>query len=196
MLKILILFLFPIFLFSKSPSLLDESIDSFYLYSQVFTINYYWTRAWADNPSFDKWKYAINHTLIDDNKLPGNTFLINWVVHPIFGYYCFLYYLNMGYSKQYAFLGTLFQTSSFEFFTESWYGIPPSYNDIMIGTVLGSFLALGSYDILLVIKRYNKIEYKILSYILNPGQIFLNSSTFTYIIPTNRGIYSGLILTF
>tara|TARA_B100001029_G_C15063831_1_gene461384 strand:+ start:4489 stop:5895 length:1407 start_codon:yes stop_codon:yes gene_type:complete len=126
-----------------------------------------------DSKIFDtsakKWKKNIMNPEWND----GDGFATNYIYHPYFGALYYQIYKDLGYNDNQAYLGTVLQSSLWEFAIEGTVE-KPSIIDLLVTPGLG--IPLGIY----FEKTNKKLEQsssrlaRTLSYIINPAKIFLN----------------------
>lgn len=120
--------------------------------------------------SFSKWWDNITEWPEWDD---GDSYFTNIVVHPIIGSQNYLFYRAMGHSFWMAALGSLTQSTLFEYTVEGLVETP-SLQDLVFTPLLGVPLGVGLEKSSELLVRTDFVPAKILGYILNPMRNFIN----------------------
>ncbi len=136
--------------------------------------------------SFSKWWDNITQWPEWDD---GDNFFTNLVTHPIVGSMNYLYYRQMGHSFWVSALGTVVQSTLFEYTIE---GIveTPSGTDLVFTPLLGVPLGYGLEVTSDWLEDTNFIPAKILAYIVNPMKNFVNERQVGVINPFSKQFMS------
>lgn len=115
----------------------------------------------------------------------GDRFKTNWVAHPIFGAYSYLYYRAKGYNRYTAALGSLIQSTLFEYTIEGAIQ-SPSMHDLIItpGVGVPAGIVLEETSAWLASRQSGFLN--AMSYVVNPVKI---------IVPDEENINMTPILT-
>ena len=138
-----------------------------------------------DSKIFDtnakKWGKNILNPEIND----GDSFATNYLYHPYFGALYYQVYRDLGYDKNDAFLGTIIQSTLWEFTIEGTVE-KPSIIDLVVTPGLG--IPLGLYFEKINIELYesdSKLK-KTLSYLINPARLFFDEGDLGFINPLTK----------
>jgi len=138
-----------------------------------------------DSKIFDtnakKWGKNILNPEIND----GDSFATNYLYHPYFGALYYQVYRDLGYDKNDAFLGTIIQSTLWEFTIEGTVE-KPSVIDLVVTPGLG--IPLGLYFEKINIELYesdSKLK-KTLSYLINPVRLFFDEGNLGFINPLTK----------
>ena len=138
-----------------------------------------------DSKIFDtnakKWGKNILNPEIND----GDSFATNYLYHPYFGALYYQVYRDLGYDKNDAFLGTIIQSTLWEFTIEGTVE-KPSIIDLVVTPGLG--IPLGLYFEKINIELYesdSKLK-KTLSYLINPARLFFDEGNLGFINPLTK----------
>ncbi len=128
--------------------------------------------------SLKKWGTNILNPEIND----GDNFATNYVYHPYFGALYYQVYRDLGYDKKDAYLGSIIQSTLWEFTIEGTVE-KPSIIDLVVTPGLG--IPLGIY-----FEKINKELYlsdskfkRTLSYIINPTRLFMTEGNLGFFNP-------------
>tara|TARA_B100000029_G_scaffold515749_1_gene624470 strand:+ start:96809 stop:98191 length:1383 start_codon:yes stop_codon:yes gene_type:complete len=185
-----IIFAILILIFSTIPIFSEENkeVDNRTFLEDSLNIHYF---MWAgrilyvrnkDSKIFDTSAKKWGKNIINPEWNDGDGFLTNYVYHPYFGALYYQVYKDLGYSDNQAYLGTILQSSLWEFAIEGTVE-KPSTIDLLITPGLG--IPLGIY----FEKVNKKLEEspskfnKTLSYIINPAKIFLREGDIGFFNP-------------
>lgn len=128
--------------------------------------------------SLKKWGKNIISPELND----GDNFATNYVYHPYFGALYYQVYRDLGYSKEDSYIGSIIQSSLWEFTIEGTVE-KPSIVDLIVTPGLG--IPLGIYFEKINDNLYNSDSSfaKALSYIINPTRLFMNEESLGFINP-------------
>ena len=135
-----------------------------------------------DSKIFDtnakKWGKNILNPEIND----GDSFATNYIYHPYFGALYYQVYRDLGYDKNDAFLGTIIQSTLWEFTIEGTVE-KPSVVDLIVTPGLGIPLGLYFEKINKKLSGSDSKLKKPLSYLINPTRLFLDEGSLGFINP-------------
>ena len=126
-------------------------------------------KKWGDNITNPEWN-------------DGDSFLTNYVYHPYFGALYYQVYRDLGYKKEEAYLGTLIQSTLWEFTIEGTVE-KPSLIDMVVTPGLGIPLGVFFEDINKSLSHSESTFKRTLSYVVNPTKIFLSEGDFGFFNP-------------
>ena len=189
-LALLIFFLFLTFeSFSDTGSTINKhervflkdtlSINSFLWAGRIIYVRNKDSKIFDTNAK--KWGKNILNPEIND----GDSFATNYLYHPYFGALYYQVYRDLGYDKNDAFLGTIIQSTLWEFTIEGTVE-KPSIIDLVVTPGLG--IPLGLYFEKINIELYesdSKLK-KTLSYLINPARLFFDKGNLGFINPLTK----------
>lgn len=138
-----------------------------------------------DSKIFDtnakKWGKNILNPEIND----GDSFATNYLYHPYFGALYYQVYRDLGYDKNDAFLGTIIQSTLWEFTIEGTVE-KPSVIDLVVTPGLGIPLGLYFEKINIELSESDSKLKKTLSYLINPARLFFDEGNLGFINPLTK----------
>ena len=120
------------------------------------------------NTSLKKWGSNITKPELDD----GDSFATNYLYHPYFGALYYQVYRDLGYEKHDAYLGTILQSTLWEFTIEGTVE-KPSIIDLIVTPGLGIPLGLYFEKLNKQLSNSDSFFAKTASYLINPTRLFL-----------------------
>ena len=189
--KLLVIIIYIIFCLPSFGSEMDENseseVDKSFLKDSA-TINYF---LWGgrilyvrnkDSKIFDtspkKWAKNITSPEIND----GDNFATNYIYHPYFGALYYQVYRDLGYEKSDAYLGTILQSSLWEFTIEGTVE-KPSVIDLIVTPGLGIPLGIYFENLNKELSKSDSFFKKTLSYVINPARLFMSEGDLGIINP-------------
>ena len=136
--------------------------------------------------SFSKWWDNISQWPEWDD---GDNFFTNLVTHPIIGSMNYLYYRQMGHSFWVSALGSVVQSTLFEYTIEGLVETP-SGSDLVFTPLLGVPLGYGLEKTSDWLEDTNFVPAKILAYIVNPMKNFIDDRQVGVINPFSKQFMS------
>ena len=155
------------------------TINSFLWAGRIIYVRNKDSKIFDTNPK--KWGKNILNPEIND----GDSFATNYLYHPYFGALYYQVYRDLGYDKNDAFLGTIIQSTLWEFTIEGTVE-KPSIIDLVVTPGLG--IPLGLYFEKINIELYesdSKLK-KTLSYLINPARLFFDEGDLGFINPLTK----------
>lgn len=129
--------------------------------------------------SFSEWIDNISQPPVIRD---GDDFVTNYVNHPLYGALSYLYYRSRGHSVGASALGSLIQSTFFEYFVEGLVETP-SLIDLIATPTIGTALGVGLENLSTwLIERENKAV-RGLAYIINPTRLFVRDRKFGILNP-------------
>lgn len=153
----------------------------FYLVSQQETIE--------KHGSFENWKSYPTQPEFDKDSFDYNIFK-----HSFAGNYYYHFYRYRGYSELESFAWTFISSLAFEFTIET-YTEKPSIQDIYQTPIYGTVLGMGTERLSRFLLTQDSYLAKTFGYILNPFELFKNSSSDLSLMPTGSSENPGLLLS-
>ena len=111
-------------------------------------------------------------------------FVVNWVLHPFFGMLSYQFYRARGHSVWASALGSVIQSTLFEYAIEGW-AVKPSAVDLIVTPALGVPLGWTMEQLSdWLINQDSKVAH-IAAYITNPTRVFVRDTKFGLINPVS-----------
>lgn len=124
------------------------------------------------------WSNLTSDPIWDDE----DDFVVNWVLHPFFGMMSYQFYRARGHSVWASALGSVIQSTLFEYAIEGW-AVRPSGLDLIVTPALGVPLGWTMEQLSdWLIKQDSKAAH-IAAYITNPTRTFVKDTKFGLINP-------------
>jgi hypothetical protein len=124
------------------------------------------------------WSNLTSDPLWDDE----DDFVVNWVLHPFFGMLSYQFYRARGHSVWASALGSVIQSTLFEYAIEGW-AVRPSGLDLIVTPALGVPLGWTMEQLSEWLIEQDSKAAKVAAYITNPTRIFVKDTQFGLINP-------------
>lgn len=121
------------------------------------------------NTSFSKWWDNVTEKPEWDD---GDGFFINWVAHPFFGMLSYQFYRARGHSVWASALGSVIQSTLFEYAIEG-LAVQPSLHDLIINPGVGIPLGIGMEELSAWLLEQDSSVAKVGAYLANPTRLFV-----------------------
>jgi len=112
----------------------------------------------------------------------GDTFLVNWVMHPFFGMLHYQFYRARGHSMWASALGSVIQSTLFEYAIEGWV-IKPSGTDLIVTPAIGIPLGWSMEKLSEWLIEQDSGVARVAAYVANPTRIFARNRNLGLINP-------------
>ncbi|HSC35308.1 MAG TPA: DUF3943 domain-containing protein [Thermodesulfobacteriota bacterium] len=124
------------------------------------------------------WSNLTSEPLWDDE----DDFVVNWVLHPFFGMLSYQFYRARGHSVWASALGSVIQSTLFEYGIEGW-AVRPSGLDLIVTPALGVPLGWTMEQFSeWLIQQDSKVA-RVAAYVTNPTRVFVKDTQFGLINP-------------
>src|SRR5574341_415827 len=161
----------------KTLGLNEYLLDTGFGFGFTWAMRFIYVRSKGDrifDTSFSEWIDNISQPPVIRD---GDDFVTNYVNHPLYGALAYLYYRARGHSIWASALGSLIQSTFFEYFVEGLVETP-SLIDLIATPTIGTALGIGLENLSCwLIERENKAV-RGLGYIINPTRIFVRDRRF------------------
>lgn len=165
--------------------------DTAYYYTFIWIFRLFYVRnknSRIFDTSFEDWWDNISQWPVVDD---GDSFFTNYVVHPFSGAMSFLYYREMGHGVWSSFLGSVVQSTLFEYTVEGLVETP-SLPDLLSTPTIGSLAGYGLEKTSDWLYETNNGAAKVAAHILNPMRNFVYDRQIVLINPlTGQFEFSG-----
>jgi hypothetical protein len=131
------------------------------------------------NTSFTKWWDNITEKPEWDD---GDTFFVNWVAHPFFGMLSYQFYRARGHSRWSSALGSIIQSTLFEYAIEG-LAVQPSLHDLIVNPGVGIPLGMAMEEISEWLIEQDNGAARVGAYITNPMRLFVKDRKLGIINP-------------
>jgi hypothetical protein len=131
------------------------------------------------NTSFTKWWDNITEKPEWDD---GDTFFVNWVAHPFFGMLSYQFYRARGHSRWSSALGSIIQSTLFEYAIEG-LAVQPSLHDLIVNPGVGIPLGMAMEEISQWLIEQDNGAARVGAYITNPVRLFVKDRRIGIINP-------------
>ena len=128
--------------------------------------------------SLSKWAKNISSPEIND----GDSFATNYLYHPYFGALYYQVYRDLGYSREDAYIGTIIQSTLWEFSIEGTVE-KPSVIDLLVTPGLGIPLGLYFEKLNANLSKSDSKFKRTLSYLVNPTKLFMSEGSLGFVNP-------------
>ncbi|MGH7909921.1 MAG: DUF3943 domain-containing protein, partial [Thermodesulfobacteriota bacterium] len=166
----------------KALGLNEYLIDTGFGFGFTWAMRFIYVRSKDDrifDTSFSEWIDNISQPPVIRD---GDDFVTNYVNHPLYGALSYLYYRAMGHSIWASALGSLIQSTFFEYTVEGLVETP-SLIDLIATPTIGTALGIGLENLSSwLIERDNKAV-RGLAYIINPTRLFVRDRKFGILNP-------------
>ena len=112
----------------------------------------------------------------------GDTFLVNWVMHPFFGMLHYQFYRARGHSVWASALGSVIQSTLFEYAIEGWV-IKPSGTDLIVTPAVGIPLGWSMEKLSDWLIEQDSGVARVAAYVANPTRLFVQNRNLGLINP-------------
>ncbi len=112
----------------------------------------------------------------------GDDFVVNWVLHPFFGMLHYQFYRARGHSVWASALGSVIQSTLFEYGIEGW-AVRPSGVDLIVTPALGVPLGWTMEQLSEWLIEQDSTAAHVAAYVANPTRIFVKDTQFGLINP-------------
>ena len=166
----------------KALGLKEYLLDTGFGFGFTWAMRFMYVRSKDDrifDTSFSKWIDNISQPPVIRD---GDDFVTNYVNHPLYGALSYLYYRARGHSVWASALGSLIQSTFFEYAVE---GIveTPSLIDLIATPTIGTVVGVGLENLSnWLIEKDNKAV-RGLAYIINPTRLFVRDRRFGILNP-------------
>ncbi len=109
-------------------------------------------------------------------------FVVNWVLHPFFGMLSYQFYRARGHSVWASALGSVIQSTLFEYAIEGW-AVRPSGLDLIVTPALGVPLGWTMEQLSEWLIEQDSSAAHVAAYVTNPTRIFVKDTQFGLINP-------------
>lgn len=121
----------------------------------------------------------------------GDDFVVNWVLHPFFGMLHYQFYRARGHSVWASALGSVIQSTLFEYGIEGW-AVRPSGVDLIVTPALGVPLGWTMEQLSNWLIEQDSKAAQVAAYVANPTRIFVKDTSFGLINPVTGAFqYQG-----
>ncbi len=121
----------------------------------------------------------------------GDDFVVNWVLHPFFGMLHYQFYRARGHSVWASALGSVIQSTLFEYGIEGW-AVRPSGIDLIVTPALGVPLGWTMEQLSDWLIEQDSKAAHVAAYVANPTRIFVRDTHFGLINPVTGSFqYQG-----
>jgi len=169
--------------------------DTAYYYTFIWAFRFFYVRNKNDrifDTSFEKWWDNITQWPEADD---GDSWFTNYVTHPFSGAMSFLYYRRMGHGFWGSALGSVVQSTLFEYTIEGLVETP-SLPDLIATPAVGVPIGYGLEKTSDYLYNSDNTVAKVASYIINPMRSFVNDRQIVLINPlTGQYEFSGSFQT-
>jgi hypothetical protein len=118
-------------------------------------------------------------------------FVVNWVLHPFFGMFHYQFYRARGHSVWASALGSVIQSTLFEYGIEGW-AVRPSGLDLIVTPALGVPLGWTMEQLSDWLIEQDSKAAHVAAYVANPTRIFVRDTAFGLINPVTGAFqYQG-----
>lgn len=118
-------------------------------------------------------------------------FVVNWVLHPFFGMFHYQFYRARGHSVWASALGSVIQSTLFEYGIEGW-AVRPSGIDLIVTPALGVPLGWTMEQLSDWLIEQDSKAAHVAAYVANPTRIFVRDTAFGLINPVTGAFqYQG-----
>ena len=131
------------------------------------------------NTSFTKWWDNITEKPEWDD---GDTFVVNWVAHPFFGMLSYQFYRARGHDRWSSALGSVIQSTLFEYAIEG-LAVQPSLHDLIVNPGVGIPLGMAMEEISQWLIEQDNSAARVGAYITNPVRLFVKDRRIGLINP-------------
>ena len=131
------------------------------------------------NTSFSKWWDNITEKPEWDD---GDTFVVNWVAHPFFGMLSYQFYRARGHSRWSSALGSVIQSTLFEYAIEG-LAVQPSLHDLIVNPGVGIPLGMAMEELSQWLIEQDNSVATVGAYITNPMRLFVKDRKIGLINP-------------
>jgi len=162
----------------------EYMIDTGIWYTVQWAGRLYWVRDKSlkiFNTSWSKWWDNITEKPEWDD---GDTFVVNWIAHPFFGMLSYQFYRARGHSMWASALGSIIQSTLFEYAIEG-LAVQPSLHDLIINPGVGIPLGISmEYASEWLYKQDNTVA-TVGAYITNPMRFFVRDRNIGILNPAS-----------
>ena len=109
-------------------------------------------------------------------------FVVNWVLHPFFGMLSYQFYRARGHSVWASALGSIIQSTLFEYGIEGW-AVRPSGVDLIVTPALGIPLGWSMEQLSNWLIEQDSKAAHVAAYVTNPTRLFVRDTSFGLINP-------------
>jgi len=131
------------------------------------------------NTSFSKWWDNVTEKPKWDD---GDTFVVNWVAHPFFGMLSYQFYRARGHSRWSSALGSVIQSTLFEYAIEG-LAVQPSLVDLIVTPGVGVPLGMVMEELSAWLIEQNNSVATVGAYLTNPMRLFVKDRQIGIINP-------------
>ncbi|MEE8136224.1 MAG: DUF3943 domain-containing protein [Thermodesulfobacteriota bacterium] len=151
-------------------------------YGVQWGARFYWVRDKSlkiFNTSFSKWWDNITEKPEWDD---GDTAFVNWVLHPFFGMLSYQFYRARGHSRWSSALGSVIQSTLFEYAIEG-LAVQPSLHDLIVNPGVGIPLGMAMEEISEWLIEQDNGAARVGAYITNPMRLLVKDRKIGIINP-------------
>jgi hypothetical protein len=168
--------------YDSEPTNQDFLKDSVYLYGGLWAGRFFYVRnknSRIFDTSFSKWKDNITRWPETDD---GDDFNTNFITHPYIGAMYYLFYRERGHSVLKSALGSVLQSTLFEYTIEGLVETP-SLPDLIYTPLVGAPLGFIFDETSEWLSNRDNIGARSLAYIVNPMKLIIDDRKFGIINP-------------
>ncbi len=168
--------------YASAPSNKDFLKDSVYLYGGLWAGRFFYVRnknSRIFDTSFSDWIDNITEWPETDD---GDEFFTNFITHPYIGSMYYLYYRERGHSRAKSALGSLLQSTLFEYTIEGLVETP-SLPDLIFTPLLGAPMGIVFEETSNWLSARDNVGARSLAYVVNPMKIIIKDRKFGFVNP-------------
>lgn len=173
------------------PGIKQYAIDTGKLYGYVWITRLFYvrnknSRIFDTSPS--KWWDNISKAPVKND---GDNYVTNFINHPLFGAYFYLYYRERGHGVMGSFLGSAIMSTLFEYTVEGLVETP-SLSDLLATPGIGTPIGMGMETVSNWLFKRDNGAATVLAYVINPLKLVIHGSDTVLLNPlTGTFAFSG-----